>query len=315
MRKALIVGFNNYPGAELSGCVQDAVELATILERDADGSPNFDTRVFTDSPNKVTKGQLRQQIEELFSGPNDIALFYFSGHGLLNSSGGYIVTPDYKEGDEGIPMDTILNLANKSKAREKVIILDCCHSGKFASPDLDGGDIAKLGDGLTVLTASRATEAAVLKGGSSVFTSLIIDALQGGATDLRGFVTPGGIYAYVDSALGAWEQRPVFKTNVSRFTHLRIVQPPIDPHVLRKLKEYFPTPTSEYDLDPSYEDTNPDHSPENVAVFKHLQKMFSVGLVRPVGEEFMYFAAMNSKSCRLTSLGYQYWRMVDEKRL
>jgi len=29
----------------------------------------------------------------------------------------------------------------------------------------------------------------------------------------------------------------------------------------------------------------------------------------------MYFAAMNSKSCRLTAMGYQYWRLVNEKKV
>lgn len=315
LRKALIVGINNYPTSPLNGCVKDAVEMATVLERDADGSPNFSVRLLTEPADTITRGSLRQHIEQLFEGPSDVALFYFSGHGMVNSSGGLIVTPDHSAGDEGISMDQILNWANRSRAREKVIILDCCHSGQFASPALDGGDVARLGDGLTVLTASRASEYAMERGGSGVFTSLIIDALHGGAADLRGFVTPGGIYSYVDSALGDWEQRPVFKTNVSRFTHLRRVIPPIPIETVRKIKEFFPVPEHEYPLDPSFEDTVEGHSPSNALLFKQLQKMFSVGLVRPVGEEFMYFAAMNSKSCRLTVLGYQYWRMVDENKL
>ena len=49
--------------------------------------------------------------------------------------------------------------------------------------------------------------------------------------------------------------------------------------------------------------------------FKELQKFESVGLVVPVEEEHMYFAAINSKSCRLTALGYQYWRLVKEKKI
>ena len=54
---------------------------------------------------------------------------------------------------------------------------------------------------------------------------------------------------------------------------------------------------------------------EKVKRFKDLQKFQSVGLVKPVGEEFMYFAAINSKSCHLTALGYQYWRLVNENKL
>lgn len=54
---------------------------------------------------------------------------------------------------------------------------------------------------------------------------------------------------------------------------------------------------------------------ENVAIFKILQKLQSVGLVVPVDAEYMYFAAMESKACKLTSLGYHYWRLVKDKRI
>jgi len=76
---------------------------------------------------------------------------------------------------------------------------------------------------------------------------------------------------------------------------------------------------------PSFEDTNsneiihnviePFAKAENIKIFKDLQKLQSVGLVVPVDENFMYFAAMNSKSCKLTALGYHYWRLAKDKRL
>lgn len=154
---------------------------------------------------------------------------------------------------------------------------------------------------------------------------MLLNAISGGAADLRGHITPGSVYAYIDQALGSWDQRPVFKTNITRFTSLRTVQPAISIETLRKIINYFPTPREEYRLDPSYEDTNaevvehkviePYADPNNVKVFKDLQKLESIGLVIPVGEEHMYFAAMNSKSCKLTALGYHYWRLVKDKRI
>jgi len=79
--------------------------------------------------------------------------------------------------------------------------------------------------------------------------------------------------------------------------------------------DYFPSPQVEYALAPTYEYTEPGHDPAKVAIFKDLQKMEGVQLVVPVGEEHMYHAAMNSKSCRLTALGFQYWRLASEKKL
>lgn len=321
MRKALIVGINNYPLCPLRGCINDAFAFGSIIETNGDGSPNFDVRIITDVS---TKSDLKRLIKELFSGSSDTSLFYFSGHGFFSNLGGYIVTPDYKEHDEGISMDEILLLANNSTSKNKIIILDCCHSGAFGSPKIANG-ATHIAEGISILTASRDNESSLEVNGHGVFTNLLLDALQGGAADLRGHITPGSVYAYIDQALGPWDQRPVFKTNISRFTSLRTVTPTVPLETLRNIVEYFPTPEEHFALDPSYEDTNsksiehriiePYAKEENVQIFKHLQKFQSVGLVVPVDEAYMYFAAMNSKSCKLTALGYHYWRLVKDKRL
>lgn len=315
MRRALVVGINEYPIVPLHGCVNDANAISSVLESHSDGSPNFSVKLLTKPSDDITRSSLKESLVSLFASECDIALFYFSGHGLVSSTGGYIVTPDYDKYDEGISMHDILTLANQSKAKDKVILLDCCHSGAFGTPTITGGNVSQLAEGLSVLTASRDSESAMEINGSGVFTSLVVDALQGGASDLRGHITPGGIYSYVDQALGAWDQRPIFKTNVTRFTSLRTITPPVPLATIRKLCDYFPNPEDEHNLDPSYEFTESSADPVNVSILKDLQSFEGVGLVKPVNEEHMYFAAMNSKSCRLTALGFQYWRLVKEKKI
>ena len=184
----------------------------------------------------------------------------------------------------------------------------------MGSPSTTDSGIAQLAEGLTVLTASRASEVALEQAGGGVFTDLVVAALEGGAADLSGHITPGSIYAYVDQALGAWDQRPIFKTNVTQCTSLREVEPQVPSETLRKLVEYFPNPHDEHALDPSYEDTEEGHDPDKVKVFKDLQEMEGVGLVVPVGEDHMYYASINSKFCKLTALGSQYWRLANEKQ-
>ena len=315
MKKALVVGINSYPSSPLFGCVNDANSFAATIESDGDGSPNFANILLTCQGNSVTRATLREAIEKLFSNAVDMALFYFSGHGFVKSTGGYLVTVDAKKYDEGVSMDDLLSIANNSPAKNKIIILDCCHSGAMGNPAVLSNGQASLSEGLSVLTASRETETALEINGRGVFTSLVIDGLKGGAADIRGNITPGSLYAYVDEALGAWDQRPIFKTNVSRFTPIRKVAPRIPLDVLRQITTYFPTPESEHSLNPSYEDTDATANPDNVKIFKDLQKYQSVGLVVPVDAEFMYFAAIHSKSCKLTAIGYQYWRLVNEKKL
>lgn len=315
MKKALIVGIDDYRNAPLNGCINDANAVANTIETNGDGSPNFGVRLMTSSNSLVNRSSLREAIELLFSDESDMALLYFSGHGHIKSTGGYLVTQDANKYDEGVSMDEVLNLANSSNAKNKVIILDCCHSGALGTPSLTNNNIAQLSEGLSVLTASRDSESSIEINGAGVFTSLVVDALKGGAADLRGNITPGSLYAYVDEALGAWDQRPIFKTNVSSFASLRNIPPKIPFETMRKITKYFLSPEDEHRLNPTYEDTEESAIEENVKIFKDLQKFQSVGLVVPVDAEFMYFAAIQSKSCRLTALGNQYWRLVNEKKL
>lgn len=171
MKKALIIGINEYPTSPLNGCVNDANTLAAILESNGDGSPNFGVRTITCPNTNITRPVLREAIDQLFSGSSDMALLYFSGHGYIKSTGGYLVTTDAQKYDEGVSMDEILNLANQSQARNKVIIFDCCHSGAMGTPSLSGNGTAQLAEGMSVLTASRDSEYALESNGAGIFTS------------------------------------------------------------------------------------------------------------------------------------------------
>ena len=44
LRKALVVGIDNYSTSPLRGCINDANAVASILKTNGNGSPNFDVR-------------------------------------------------------------------------------------------------------------------------------------------------------------------------------------------------------------------------------------------------------------------------------
>jgi hypothetical protein len=315
MRRALLVGIDNYEFSPLTGCVNDAISIQKVLSRNEDESPNFDCKLLTAPDEDVTRSLLREQIEVLFANEADVALFYFAGHGTVNNLGGYLVTRDVKQYDEGIAMRDVLTLANKAKVKEMVIILDCCHSGYLGTvPEIDN-ESAVLREGVSVLTASRATQPAAEMGESGVFTTLVCDALDGGAADVCGNVTVAAVYAYVDQALGVWEQRPLFKSHVSRLIPLRKCKPAIELSILRKIPIYFPHPNDEFKLDPSFEPDAEPRNEEHEKIFSHLQMYRTARLLEPVGEEHMYYAAINSKSCKLTLIGQFYWRLVDRGKI
>ena len=324
MRKALIVGINYYSSiAQLYGCVDDAYSIKSVLERNGDGTVNFDTRILTGTgpTDTVDRQSLRAEIRNLFSSESDIALFYFAGHGHIDSVGGYLVTSDSTSGDDGISLQDIMGFANSSPSRNQIIILDSCHSG-IAGQSSMNPLTAELKEGTTILTASTAEQYASEENGGGVFTRLLADALAGAARNLVGEITPGAVYSHIDQSLGAWEQRPVFKTNVKHFVSLRKVEPPIALSELQQISTLFPCPGYEFRLDPSYEpERSPDQSnlpppdPSKVAVFAVLQKMNRVNLVIPVGAPHMWHAAIQGKSCKLTVLGEHYRRLAQKGRL
>jgi hypothetical protein len=323
MRKALVVGINYYPDiGQLYGCVNDAYAVNQVLVRHMDGELNFDVQLHTavDAASSISRRHLKDLVVALFADDPDIALLYFAGHGHVEDSGGYLVTSDCQDPDAGLPLDELLTIANGSKAKNKVLVLDSCYSGAAGSPK-SLGEKALLSEGLTILTASSKDQYATEENGSGVFTTLFVDALNGGAANLTGEITPGGIYAHIDQSLSAWEQRPIFKTNVKRFCSIRKVTPPVALEDLRQIAVFFKSPRAEFALDPSFEPQPPapNHGiapdPENNRRFAILQKLNRLNLVKPVGEDHMYFAAMNSKSCRLTVLGEHYWKLVTKGRI
>jgi len=326
MRKALIIGINKYINAtQLNGCENDAAVVAEALGINADGRRNF--TIIKPKKDIKTREGLLDEIKTLFNGntETEVALFYFSGHGNYDSSktDGLIITSDCSP----IYMKEILSVVNSSKCRNRVVILDCCHAGAMGNIT----SIAALNEGVTILSASKSDEPSFDGTVHSVFTSLLLEALEGGAADLTGHVTAGGVYAYVDKALGPCGQRPVFKTNTALFLPLREAKPPIDRSILRKISCFFSKSTDNYQLDPSYEFTNVkdsihrNHEPyakkENVDIFKDLQALNQVGLVSPncddlpEDERYMYFAAMESKSCKLTPIGRFYWQLAYDNKI
>ncbi len=317
-KKALVVGVNYYSKVSpLYGCVNDASRVGALLEFHADGSRNFEVKQIcsTDTNNAISKKQLKDNIAQLFSDTGDIALLYFAGHGHFDVTGGYICSSDVdSEGNDGVSLAEIMVLANKSKIANKVIILDSCHGGIAGASALNDS-IAEINDGVTILTASTKDQYALESGGGGVFTNLLVNALTGAAANLVGDVSPGSIYAHIDQSLGAWsEQRPVFKTNVKRFISLRKVQPPLLTTELRRINEFFPSPGYHFPLDPTYEPARngsddmsiPSPDPLKTPIFKILQNFNRVGLVVPLEAEHMYYAAMGSKSVKLTALGEHY---------
>lgn len=325
-RRALVVGIDKYPvGNELNSSVADAESICELISHNEDGTVNFKT---TPLFNVKRKLDLKNAIAELFRHKSDIALLYFAGHGKRDFFGYHMVTPDFRQNDLGVAMSQLLTIIHKSPAKNKVIILDCCHAAGVGMTDktLSDSPATYLHEGVTILASSRHDGKALeIINGHGVFTNLLIEALRGGAADLNGNISPASIYSYIDKAMGKGKQRPVFKTNTSEFVSLRKTKPQVPEEIMKQITKLFPDPALDFPLDPSFEIKNnlkekpflkePYANRANVAKFKKLQELAGVGLVVPVEAKHMFFAAMESKACKLTPLGQHYWRLAKKGKM
>ena len=288
MKKALLIGINAYPpGNQLTGCIEDICCLEKAIARNGDGSLNFEVKKLADEAWRI----------DIFD----------------------IDTLEKNIREEGVT--GVFAAANDNCLNTARVLAEAGNLGKY---DISSsGSI--LSTGVSILVACREDEYAQEMGGHGLFTELLCNALKGGAADPTGYITMGGIYAYIDRSFGAWGQRPVFKTNVTEFAPIKTVVPEVSLDEIKKITVLFSDFDQEFQLNPSYEFTNDPkekHEPikpyanaENVEKFKVLQKLHGIGLVNPIGTDHMYFAAINSKKCKLTELGKYYWKLVKNNRI
>ena len=328
MRKlALLVGINIYPSdtfENLNCCEADAEAMEAVLARHAPisggdrGPVNFATRLMTSKdPEPITTQRLREAVHHVMTQPmgDGQVLFYFSGHGLANENGGYLVTQDSTPEIPGYPMSELLEAANTSRNDSVMIILDCCHSGQIGNiTDGEGFNRVSIGPNVTVLAGSGASQKSAEGFENSIFTELLLEALDGGAADARGEVTAAAMYAYLEQSLGPWDQRPVYKSYARRLEPIRRCVPAVPDAVLSRLPEWFRRSDSSYAMDPSYERSDPSCEESKVAIFDQFKLLRNSHLLKtPLNEETgkekdLYYVALDSDVVSLTPQGRLFWK-------
>jgi hypothetical protein len=209
--RALLIGNSTYPADEhnlptLKGPVKDIAALNRALIDPGTGL--FDDADVTLLP-EATSSRAVRALGGFFgtAARDDVLLVYFSGHGKLDQHGRlHLCMQDTDSTDllsTAVSSVRINEFAEASRARNVVIVLDCCYAGAFRGADL-GQAVA--GPGRYVLTSCRGTQLAndaSVDNGTSLFTQHLVDGLVYAAPDQDGdgFVTFSDVYAYVDRRL------------------------------------------------------------------------------------------------------------------
>jgi Caspase domain len=153
-------------------------------------------------------------------GPNDTALVFYCGHGVLGEDGEYYLTTEdtvltadcrVKQGT-GLAKTKLMELLRAVKAQKVLFIINACFSGHFGGTLALRGDVLGVppsstmsvellgtGKGRALITASRPTEYSYFtsQDSNTFFGNALIDGLRGKAVGHGGYVGLYELYQYI----------------------------------------------------------------------------------------------------------------------
>ena len=148
------------------------------------------------------------------------AIFYFSGHGIQREAGiqeGYLALSDSNpdKGFYGLSLFWLRRLLQESPVRQRVIWLDCCHSGELLN-FLEADPGAQSGTDRLFMAASRDYETAYesLDSEYSVFTNALLGGLDPNRV-ASGVISNHALTDWVNHSLKGEIQQPLFESSGS----------------------------------------------------------------------------------------------------
>jgi amino acid transporter len=160
--RAVLVGTGAYTYLPpVPAASNSLARMEALLTGDLCGWPRDRVRVFAD---ERRPGDLPDQLVELYEDVRDVALFYFVGHGQVDPADSLclglvesrVEAPRRKT--TSLPFDAIRYALSQSRAKAKIVILDCCYAGLAAAGTLAGADVLDLTRGTGAYTLAAAGE-------------------------------------------------------------------------------------------------------------------------------------------------------------
>ena len=216
---ALVIGINKYQKVSpLLHASNDAQAVAKALVERFD-FPKENVQVLLDG--KATREEILRRFLSYANsgriGPDDRILVFFAGHGhtVTGRYGetGFLVPADAKADDLAtlIRWDDLTRGAELVSAKHMLFLMDACYGGlALTRTTIPPGSMRFLKDMLQryarqVLTAGKGDEvvsdAGGTRSGHSIFTSHLLDGLEGAAAS-NGILTGHGVMAYVYNKVG-----------------------------------------------------------------------------------------------------------------
>jgi WD40 repeat protein len=243
------VGVSRYanPVINLQQAAKDARDFAHALERQQGAFYQaVHTRVLTDE--HATRAAVLDALKWLRTkpGPNDIAVLFFAGHGVVDAADTYYFLPhDMRESQlrRSAVSETQLRDALAAVKGRTLFFVDTCYASR-AIGKLQRHDTVRLVNGLAqsemgviVFSGSAPRQQSLESAawGNGAFTKALLDGLGGLADPRRvGFVTHVGLDGYVGQAVRAMtvgRQTPVtvFPSGIADYPIAKAATPRPDP--------------------------------------------------------------------------------------
>jgi hypothetical protein len=196
---AVMVGISDYPGTgnDLPLTAEDARKLQAALQRQGRLAPESVTLI----DGQATRAAVRAAIQRVAAaaGPDDLFLFFYSGHGNQVRGTVSATEPDGKNEtiemvDGAITDDEMNDLFQNVRAQTSLLILDSCFSGGFARDVVSRPGVMGLFSSEEDLTSAVAEKFEA----GGFLSHFIQTGLTGGADENHDrVITAGELGAYV----------------------------------------------------------------------------------------------------------------------
>ncbi|MFJ9590544.1 caspase family protein [Streptomyces acidicola] len=233
--RAVLIGVPTYSSPDLPEipAVRDNLSaLRKVLTGEHGLLPVDHCQVLGDQDQLLDKATLGSALAVARLAATDLLLVYYAGHGLLDEDGLLHLTLADAEPDNvaytAVPLEVLKRELSRSRARARVLVLDCCFSGRavaaMSTPDsLVAGQLELTGTFTLTSTTATAPSHAPLGATYTAFTEALLGALCA-----PGPLTLDEIYAYVDRDLaGRGLPRPQ-RRSVNAASDLVLVSGPVE---------------------------------------------------------------------------------------
>lgn len=221
---AVVVGVASYDHMPvLRYTDDDAYRFYAFLKSMEGGAlPDEQVRILIDE--EASRDNILGNLKEIFdkAGPNDLVVFYFSGHGLNGS----FLPIDFDGYNNKINHEEVAELFNKCRAKYKLCLADACHSGSIFA--MRSGEtepvilqyyksLSKAVAGTALIMSSKAEETSLESAGlrQGVFSHFLIRGLKGeGDKNQDKVVSVQELYDFIYDNVRAYtgnRQSPVIK--------------------------------------------------------------------------------------------------------